>query len=121
MQCSSRSDEFFSAGESHPMRRLPPLTLLRAFEAAARHSSFKRAAAELHITPTAISHHVRSLEAFLGVRLFERRARNVEMTREAHLLYPALRDGFDNFARAIESMDDARARPSVTLSTTIAF
>jgi LysR family glycine cleavage system transcriptional activator len=62
------------------MRRLPPLAALRAFEAAARHLSFKRAAAELHVTPTAISHQVRLLEDSLGLRLFERRARRVTMT-----------------------------------------
>jgi LysR family transcriptional regulator, glycine cleavage system transcriptional activator len=61
-------------------RRLPPLAALRAFEAAARHSNFVRAAEELSITPAAVSQQVRSLEAFLGIRLFTRRARGVEPT-----------------------------------------
>ncbi|MBM1173765.1 LysR family transcriptional regulator [Microvirga arabica] len=55
------------------MRRLPPLATLRAFEAAAHHLSFKRAADELPVTPTAISHQIRLLEETLGQRLFERR------------------------------------------------
>nr|WP_206861598.1 LysR family transcriptional regulator [Lysobacter changpingensis] len=61
-------------------RRLPPLTALRAFEAAARHLSFKHAANELSLTPTAISHQVRQLEDHLGVRLFARGARRVDLT-----------------------------------------
>ena len=51
---------------------LPPLAALRAFEAAARHLSFTRAAEELHVTQTAISHQIRGLEERLGVRLFRR-------------------------------------------------
>jgi LysR family glycine cleavage system transcriptional activator len=102
-------------------RRLPPLAALRAFEAAARHLSFKRAAAELHVTATAISHHVRLLEEAIGVRLFERQPRRVAMTAEAQVLYPVLRDGFDSFAIALESIRRKRARAAVTLSATMAF
>ncbi len=105
-------------------RRLPPLAALRAFEAAARHLSFKRAARELLVTPTAISHQVRLLEEALGVRLFERRTRQVVMTAEAQALYPVLRDGFDAFARAIDAIERLSRRPgraAVTLSATRAF
>jgi LysR family glycine cleavage system transcriptional activator len=59
---------------------LPPLNCLLAFEAVARRLSFTTAGAELHLTPSAISHQIAKLEAFLGVRLFERTARNVELT-----------------------------------------
>jgi LysR family glycine cleavage system transcriptional activator len=52
--------------------RLPPLNALRVFEAAARHLSFKEAAAELHITQAAVSHQIKSLEEYLGVELFRR-------------------------------------------------
>ncbi|HEX2727083.1 MAG TPA: LysR family transcriptional regulator, partial [Beijerinckiaceae bacterium] len=52
---------------------MPALTALRAFEAAARHLSLTRAAAELHVTAGALSHQIRGLEDFLGVQLFERR------------------------------------------------
>ena len=87
-----------------PMRRLPSLAGLRAFEAAARLSSFKRAAEELHVTPTAISHQVRQLEAAIGAPLFERRTRQVVLTPEGHVLLPVLSTGFDNFARAIDGL-----------------
>ncbi|MEI7036345.1 transcriptional regulator GcvA [Fulvimonas yonginensis] len=103
------------------MRKLPPLASLRAFEAAARHSSFKRAAEELAVTPTAVSHQIRQLEERLGVRLFERHARQVVATDAAMELYPVLRDGFDAFARAVEALSDRRARRSLTLSATSAF
>jgi len=103
------------------MRQLPPLPALRAFEAAARHLSFKRAAEELCVTPTAISHQVRQLEEALGLQLFERRTRQVLMTVEAQLLYPVLRDGFDAFARVLDGLNQQRGRAAVTLSATRAF
>lgn len=103
------------------MRRLPPLSALRAFEAAARHRSFKRAAEELAVTPTAISHQISTLEDHLRVRLFERRTRQVLLTTEGESLYPVLRDGFDAFARVIGHLTAARSRPRVTISATTAF
>lgn len=103
------------------MRRLPPLAALRAFEAAARHRSFKLAAGELGVTPTAISHQVKALEDHLGVPLFERRIRHVTLTPAAELLFPVLRTGFDDFAEAIERLDTARRRPVVKISATTAF
>ncbi|RNF86410.1 LysR substrate-binding domain-containing protein [Montanilutibacter psychrotolerans] len=102
-------------------RQLPPLTALRAFEAAARHLSFKHAAAELSLTPTAISHQVRQLEDRLGVRLFVRGTRRVDLTEAGQSLYPALRDGFDGIARALQLVrPNARPR-ALVLSTTVAF
>jgi LysR family glycine cleavage system transcriptional activator len=103
------------------MRRLPPLAALRAFEAAARHLSFKRAAAELAVTPTAISHQIRLLEDQIGLKLFERRPRLLLLTPEGQRLYPVLRDGFDAFAKAIASLNTRRSRTVVTLSATRAF
>lgn len=103
------------------MRRLPPLAALRAFEAAARHLSFRRAAEELRVTPTAISHHIRLLEETLGLRLFERRPRQVLMTKQAQLLFPVLRDGFDTFAQTIEALARPRWRVTVTVSATRLF
>jgi LysR family glycine cleavage system transcriptional activator len=103
------------------MRRLPPLSALRAFEAAARHLSFKRAAEELHVTPTAISHQIRQLEQAIGTSLFERRTRQVVLTPEGHVLLPVLTDGFDSFARAIEGLSRKGRRSVVTLSATPAF
>ena len=103
------------------MRHLPPLAALRAFEAAARHLSFKRAAAELAVTPTAISHQIRLLEDQIGLKLFERRPRLLLLTPEGQRLYPVLRDGFDAFARAMASLNTRRSRTVVTLSATRAF
>lgn len=62
-------------------RRLPPFTAIRAFEAAARHLSFKDAAAEIHVTPSAISHQVKTLEEFLGTTLFLREGNHIALTR----------------------------------------
>ena len=102
-------------------RRLPPLSALRAFEAAARHGSFKQAAQELAVTPTAISHQIRALEEYAGLTLFERRTRKVVLTDPGAKLYPVLRDGFDAFAAAIERLTRRRSRAQVTISATIAF
>lgn len=101
-------------------RRLPPLGALRAFEAAARRLSFKEAAAELHVTPTAISHQIRQLEESLGTRLFDRATRAVRLTEAGQRLYPALRDGFDSFERAVEAVRRHGTR-TATLSATVAF
>ena len=102
-------------------RRLPPLTALRAFEAAARHLSFKHAAAELSLTPTAISHQVRLLEEHLGVRLFVRGTRRVDLTPAGQSLFPALREGFDAIARAVQAVQPGTQPKTLVLSTTMAF
>lgn len=103
------------------MSRLLPLLSLRAFEAAARHLSFKRAAEELNVTPTAISHQIRVLEEAVGVRLFERKVRRVEMTTAGQALYPTLRDSFDAMGKAIDRLRQGGMRAAVTLSATTAF
>jgi LysR family glycine cleavage system transcriptional activator len=82
--------------------RLPPLNALRVFEAAARHLSFKGAANELSITQAAVSHQVKSLEDYLGVELFRRAGRGVQLTEAASACLPKLRDGFDALAAAVE-------------------
>jgi LysR family glycine cleavage system transcriptional activator len=83
-------------------RRLPPLNSLRAFEAAARHLSFVLAAQELHVTPAAVSHQIKGLEDQLGVRLFRRLPRGLELTQAGEAGLPALREGFDLLAEAVE-------------------
>lgn len=103
------------------MRRLPPLATLRAFEAAARHQSFRLAAAELGVTPTAISHQIRSLEQWIGQKLFERRTRQVVLTPAGSALFPVLQSGFDAAAAAIADLRARPPRPAVTLSATAAF
>jgi LysR family transcriptional regulator, glycine cleavage system transcriptional activator len=103
------------------MRRLPPLHALRAFEAAARHLSFKKAGVELGISPTAISHHVRLLEETLGRRLFDRTARQVRLTSAGQTLYPILRESLDGMAAGIELVRASRRDRSITLTATLAF
>jgi len=99
--------------------RLPPLPSLRAFEAAARLGSFKEAANELFVTPTAISHQIRALESQLGVGLFIRKTRRVELTAVGKALAPALTRGFLEIRSALE---DVVAQNSViNVSTTPAF
>ena len=82
--------------------RLPPLNALRAFEAAARHLSFKNAARELHVTPGAVSHHVKLLEENLGIPLFRRLTRALELTPEGNALLPKVQEGLRNLAEAVE-------------------
>lgn len=98
---------------------LPPLTALRAFEAAARWCSFKQAANELALTPTAVSHQVRALEDRLGVRLFERRTRQVVLTEAGRRLGAGLHDAFDRIAEAVSAVQPRRA--NVTITATPAF
>src|SRR5260221_3337069 len=84
--------------------RLPPLNALRVFEAAARHLSFKDADVELSITQAAVSHQVKSLEEYLGVELFRRAGRGVQLTETARACLPKLREGFDALAAAVETI-----------------
>jgi LysR family glycine cleavage system transcriptional activator len=81
---------------------LPPLNALRAFEAAARHLSFKKAADELHVTPAAIGHQIKNLEDFLGVPLFRRLNRAVLLTDAAQACLPDLREGFERLAVGVD-------------------
>jgi len=85
------------------MRKLPPLGSLRAFEAAARRLSFREAAAELGVTPTAISHQIRLLEEICGQPLFRRRPRPLVLTGAGERLFPTIRNGFDTLATAVAS------------------
>ncbi|ARJ64422.1 transcriptional regulator [Magnetospirillum sp. ME-1] len=94
-------------------RRLPPLRALHAFEAAARHLSFARAADELGVTPAAISQQIKQLEDILGVSLFHRGAR-LSLTRAAALAAPEFSDSFDRLASAVGRLaPDGPARPLV--------
>ena len=103
------------------MRKLPPLSALRAFEAAARHGSFKRASEELGVTATAVSHQMAALEAHLGVKLFDRKIRKVALTPAGQGLFPVLRAGLDSFAQAISHVSGPEGRRVVTIGATAAF
>lgn len=103
------------------MEQLPPLTQLRAFEAAARHLSFKAAAAELGVTPTAISHQIKLLEHHCGQRLFRRRPRPLALTWAGEQLFPVLRDGFETFTDALVTTRAGAARGRLRVTATNAF
>ena len=97
--------------------RLPRLTGLLAFEAAARHSSITAAARNLKVTQSAVSQQVRALESELDVKLFVRRNRGLELSEEGRLLYHAVTMGFECVASAIDELRAAR-KPTVTVGTT---
>ena len=84
---------------------MPPLSALRAFEAAARHLSLTKAARELHVTPGALSHQIRGLEELLSIKLFERRVRAIALTAAGKQLYPGLQTGFAQIREAVKSFD----------------
>lgn len=96
--------------------RLPPLNALRAFESAARHLSFKKAARELHVTPGAVSHQIKVLEDHLGVALFRRLTRALQLTPEAQAMLPKVREGLESLAAAVERV---RARETVEALTVL--
>lgn len=97
-------------------RRLPPLSALKAFEAAGRHLSFSRAAEELHVTPAAVSHQVKALEHHLGLRLFHRRARGILLTEAGQRALPSLGRGFDQLSAAVAEMYETDAARPLTVS-----
>ena len=94
---------------------LPPLVALRAFEAVARRLSFKGAADELSVTPTAISHHIRNLEQHVGVRLLERTPRTCRLTPDGSTLFEATTSGFDDIRRAVGRLRRKDTRSLLTL------
>jgi LysR family glycine cleavage system transcriptional activator len=100
------------------MRRLAHLNALRAFEAAARHASFAKAADELSVTPAAISQQIATLESYLGIQLFKRIARGVHLTTAAQQMLPQLRQGFDLLAAAFASAQTRKARRHLVVSLT---
>ena len=104
------------------MRRRVPLNAVRAFEAAARHQSLAQAAQELCVTPTAISHHVRLLEDFLQVQLFDRKSGRIVLNAAAQPCLAKLSEGLDliNSALGVLSQQDTRTRLLVGASPSVA-
>lgn len=98
-----------------------PLTALRAFESASRLLSFKAAAEELSVTPTAISHQIRSLESWLGIALFERLPRQVRLTDGGKRLFQSLHGAFLEVAQSVDTLRPQRSGASLTVSTISAF
>ncbi len=101
--------------------KIPPLPWLRAFEAAARHSSFAAAAKEIHLTPAAISHQVRSLEAQLGFKMFERLPRGLQLTSVGKAYLPVLRKAFDDIAISTIGLFGSDATRVLTVRVSTSF
>lgn len=101
------------------MARLPSLNGLRAFEAAARHLSFTKAAEELNVTQTAISHQIKRLEEELGLRLFVRQNRTLTLTAEARDYLPGIRAAFQDLRLATERLK-RKDNANMLIVTTIA-
>ena len=99
---------------------LPPLTTLAAFEAAARHLSFKDAAQELSVTPGAVSHQIKALEGDLGAALFRRRHRAVELTHEGEALFQVLASSFAKISQCLQTIRARRSGDVVTIGSTSA-
>ena len=98
------------------VRRLPLLNALKAFTVAGHHMSVTRAAKELSVTPSAVSHQVRALEDYVGVKLFIRDGRRLELTREGRQLLRPLEHAFDEIARAVQSVRVGRGKDRLVIS-----
>jgi DNA-binding transcriptional LysR family regulator len=101
--------------------RLPPLKALRLFEAAGRHLSFKDAAAELNVTPSAVSHAVHGLEAWLDCRLFERPPRGLQLTAAGQAYLPSVRAALDLISSASAALPRRRSRERLAVSVAPSF
>jgi LysR family glycine cleavage system transcriptional activator len=105
----------------HERRRLPPLNALRAFEAAARHLNFSRAADELAVTPGAVSQQIQNLEDYVGAALFKRTPKGLLLTDAAQTALPALREAFDRLAEAASLLTAAVDGRRLTLTAPPSF
>src|SRR5271165_2741354 len=100
---------------------LPPLSALRAFEAAARHMSFSKAADELHVTPAAVSHQIHALEQDLGVKLFHRLNRSIELTASARVLLPGLTEAFAGIQSSVRRLRAHNDTGTLTVTASPSF
>jgi len=103
------------------IQRLPTLAWLRAFEAAARHMSFKAAADELALTPAAVSHQIRSLEKYLGIALFDRLPRSVALTHMGSAYLPSVRRAFDEIAASTAGLFGSAGQQPLTIRCPVSF
>lgn len=104
------------------LRHIPGLQSLKAFEASARHLNFTRAAAELNVTPAAVSHQIKELEEAVGVPLFQRTSRHMQLTRQGQILKPAIADALEGLTRALQKLRQVEnpTQVRVTASPSIA-
>ncbi|MEY3961463.1 MAG: hypothetical protein RIR14_2117 [Pseudomonadota bacterium] len=101
--------------------QLPQLDLLHSFEVVARHRSFTLAATELCLTQSAVSRQIKSLEGTLGLRLFHRMNRSIEVTEEGMRLYEAVTQGLDGINSCLSSLRVSAKAPQITVSASVAF
>ncbi|RVU36342.1 transcriptional regulator GcvA [Hwanghaeella grinnelliae] len=101
--------------------RLPPLNTLRAFEAAARHMSFTKAADELFVTQAAVSHQIKTLEDALGVKLFKRLNRALLLTEEGQTFIPPVRQALDLLMQGVNKISQVEATGALNVSTMPSF
>ncbi|MCA6221549.1 transcriptional regulator GcvA [Photorhabdus antumapuensis] len=102
-------------------KRLPPLNALRVFDAAARHLSFTKAAEELFVTQAAVSHQMKSLEDFLGLKLFRRRNRSLLLTEEGQSYYLDIKEIFTAINEATRKLQARSAKGALTVSLSPSF
>ncbi|MGL5285860.1 MAG: transcriptional regulator GcvA [Aeromonas sp.] len=102
-------------------RRLPPLNALKAFEAAARHLSFTRAAEELFVTQAAVSHQIKALEEYLGIKLFRRKNRSLLLTEEGQGYFLDIKDIFAAISEATDKLLARSAKGALTVSLPPSF
>jgi LysR family transcriptional regulator, glycine cleavage system transcriptional activator len=110
-----------SSGKKPVQPDLPPLTWLRAFEAAARHLSFTQAAVELNVTQAAISKQVKSLELHLRHQLFIRRPRSLQLTKTGEAYLPKVHDAFERLAIGTREVFGRRRAQALTVRCTVSF
>jgi len=104
-----------------PSNILPSLNALRAFEVAARHMSFKEAAAELHVSASAVGHLIADLEGFFGVKLFAREHRRIELTTAGRNLLPGIQSAFDQLRGTVRTFQDYQTDRPLVLSVEPTF
>ena len=102
-------------------RRLPPLNALRVFETAARHLSFTRASEELYVTQAAVSHQIKALEEYLGIKLFRRQNRALFLTEEGQSYFLDIKDTFTSLVDATERLFARGSKGSLTVSLSPSF
>ena len=118
---STSDEKEFLARADAVSTRLPALNALRAFEVAARYLSFREAAGELNVTPAAVSQQVRGLERQLGIALFHRRVRSLELTAAGRAALPHLSEGFERLMAGVEAMGLAERLDFLTVSVPPSF
>lgn len=117
MNCDTQLIVFQSSDDIMSSMQLPPLNALRVFECVSRHMSFKRAAQELNVTPTAVSHQIRRLEDYLGTKLFFRENRTIRLTRAAEQYLSSVRVAFGELSKWVDRFRQGDDIVRLTVST----